>query len=82
MFVRPHELELHRVPDGRPFFRARVLKIQSAGPSVKIELASDDGQSLVAETTHDRLQELALACGDEICVSPRRSRIFHEDYAI
>ena len=38
LLVRPHDLEIHTRPNGRPTLPARVSRILTAGPQVKIEL--------------------------------------------
>jgi sulfate/thiosulfate transport system ATP-binding protein len=82
LLVRPHELELELHPNGKPAMAARVRRIQSAGPSVKVELAGEEGQEMTAEITHDRLKELGLSADQQVFVSPRRARVFAEDYVI
>ncbi|NUQ61572.1 MAG: sulfate ABC transporter ATP-binding protein [Pirellulales bacterium] len=82
LFVRPHELELHTKPNGAPSLRARVVRIQSAGPLVKIELASESGQEVQLEMSHERFREEPVAVGNDVFVSPRDLRVFVADYSI
>ena len=42
MFVRPHELDIERYPSNGNSVAARIHRIQSAGPMVRLELASDE----------------------------------------
>jgi len=88
VFVRPHELDIdvHRTNDAS--VRARVLRIQSAGPLVRVELAADDDGSVRAddtitvELTHERYRELSIHAGDVVFVRLRDARLFVEDYTI
>ena len=82
LLIRPHEMELHSDGQGRPGLRARVTRVQSAGPIVKIELASDTDQPIYVEMSHDRFRQEPHAVGDEVYVTPRDSRIFVDDYSI
>jgi sulfate/thiosulfate transport system ATP-binding protein len=78
--VRPHELEIWKHAQGRPGMRARVVRIQSAGPVVKVELRSDADQTVFVELSHDRFRQEAYMVGDEVFVAPRESRLFVDDY--
>jgi sulfate transport system ATP-binding protein len=82
LFVRPHDLEIHAQSNGAPAMRGRILRVQAAGPHVKIELWSETGQEVQVEMSHDRFREQPVAVGDEVFVSPRDLRVFVEDYSI
>jgi sulfate transport system ATP-binding protein len=85
LMVRPHELELLDHPNGQPSLEATVLRIQAAGPLVRVELESPGGQFLQAEISHDRSRQLRLAPGQRLFVTPRESKVFVDeanDYSI
>ena len=82
LFVRPHELEIYTQHDDRPGIRATVVRVQSAGPMVKVELTSEGGQTVFVEMAHDRFRADPFAVGDAVFVAPRDARIFVEDYSI
>ena len=88
VFVRPHELDIDIQRTNGASVRARVLRIQSAGPLVRVELAADDDGSVRAddtitvELTHERYRELSIHAGDVVFVRLRDARLFVEDYAI
>jgi sulfate transport system ATP-binding protein len=82
VFVRPHDFAISRHPFGEPHFRAKVMRIHSAGPHVKMVLWSDFGERVDVEVPQERFQALELAVGSEIYVSPRRIKVFMEDYSI
>ncbi len=76
-YVRPHELELSRSATKELSLPARVLRVQPAGASVRVEFDADSSQrTLVAEVDERRFEELALRCGDAVFLSARRVRIF------
>ncbi len=76
-YVRPHEIELSRSDTAAVSLRARVLRVQPAGASVRIEFdANAVSGTLVAELDERRFEELALRCGDAVFLSARRMRIF------
>src|ERR1700733_4317142 len=73
VFVRPHELEIERQSRNGHAVRANVVRIQSAGPVVRVELARTDAggepedeanSSIYVELTHDRYRTLALTTGE------------------
>ncbi|MCC7204528.1 MAG: sulfate ABC transporter ATP-binding protein [Phycisphaeraceae bacterium] len=82
MFVRPHDLEIHHVSNGKAALHGRVVRVQSAGPQVKVELRGEEGQSVNVELSHERFRELGLSVGSEVFVSPKQARVYVEDYSI
>ena len=82
MFVRPFDMEIHAENPGDGAFHARVARIQSAGPVVKVELLSDAQQTVYVEMAHERFRNRVFSVGEEVFVSPRESRVFVEDYSI
>jgi sulfate transport system ATP-binding protein len=82
LFVRPHDLDIHVKSNGAPALRARVVRVQSAGPLVKVELISEGGQEVQVEMSHERFRNQPVVVGDEVFVSPRDLRVFVEDYSI
>jgi len=83
LFIRPHDLELRANCNGHgsPGLQARVTRVQSAGPVVKIELTSETNQTVFVEMSHDRFRLEPHAVGDEVFVIPRDSRLFVKDYS-
>ena len=78
-FARPHEMEIVREKNGSESIEAVIAHIQSAGPSVKLQLTrTDNGQSLEVELTKDRQRELNLKAGESVFVKPRQVRVFIE----
>jgi len=78
-YVRPHELEVGRFPAGEASAEADVLRVNAAGPAVRLELRRvDTGEFLEAELSRERSLELEVKVGDRLFVTPRRLRIFQE----
>ena len=82
LFVRPYDLHIDRLHSGKPSLRARVVRIQAAGPQVRVELQAETGEAVVVEMAHAQFRETAIAAGDDVFVSPRDARVFTEDYSI
>jgi len=76
VFVRPHDLTIDTKTNGLPALEAHVLRILSAGPQVRIELRTDDGQSLAAEISQERFATMRLQSGSRVYVRPRHIRVF------
>ncbi|MGI4787945.1 MAG: sulfate/molybdate ABC transporter ATP-binding protein [Janthinobacterium lividum] len=82
-YVRPHELDISRLPGSDTAVGAVVRYIHAVGPTVRLELERrDNGSQLDAELTRERFQELALKMGEEVHVTPRKLQVFTEDYSI
>ena len=76
VFVRPHELEVHRqhVPGS---FAAQVDRLVPLGAAVRVELtAPGHGGAVEVELDVRKSEALGLAPGDRVYLSPRRVRVF------
>ena len=81
LFVRPHQLEIERLPQNGTSVAASIVRIQSAGPIVRVELQRSDSDSkpadpIIVELTHDRHRALALTTGETVFVKVRTDDIF------
>ncbi len=82
-YVRPHELEIDRLPRGTSSLKAEVLRINAASAAVKVELfVKDFGLPLNVELDRERHAALQLKVGDTVFVFPKRVRVFVHDYQI
>jgi len=82
-FVRPHEFEVSRSAgaDSRTL-PATILRLNAAGPMVRLELTVLDASKPVAvEISHARLRELSLQEGDQVYVTPTEIRVFNSTAA-
>jgi sulfate transport system ATP-binding protein len=82
LFVRPYDLDIQRLSTGKPSLRARVLRIQAAGPQVRVELQAETGEAVVVEMPHAQFRESGIAVGDDVFVGLRDARVFTEDWSI
>ncbi|MDR3707704.1 MAG: sulfate ABC transporter ATP-binding protein [Capsulimonadaceae bacterium] len=79
-FVRPHELEISRSPNGKATLQARVSHIHAVGATIRVELVDASTREFIsAELTRSRYQELALVVGDQVYVTPSNIRVFAAD---
>ena len=78
IFVRPHDVTIDTKTNGLPSIPAEVLRINAAGPIVRVELRTSAGQSLVAELSQERFDTLHLVPGVSVYVRPRHIRVFSE----
>ncbi|WP_406697717.1 sulfate/molybdate ABC transporter ATP-binding protein [Singulisphaera sp. Ch08] len=78
VYVRPHDFEITRQSNGRPAWTARIRKLIPLGGLVRLDLTLLDGTTLNVQLTRERCLELALADGEDIYVSPKDWKVFHE----
>jgi sulfate transport system ATP-binding protein len=92
MYVRPHLLDIDLGPSGlgpsglgpdgagpngsANHFPATVLRINPAGPLVKVELRAPWGDIVQVEMGHERFEALGLVAGAQVYVRPREARVF------
>ena len=79
LFVRPHDLTVRSSAEGGPGLKAQVRRVNRAGPYVKIELAAEDGEPLLAEMSHAQFAHEPVQPGSEVYLIPRDARVFVED---
>src|SRR6202521_868862 len=76
VYVRPHLLDIHLKPNGGRSFPATGSHINSAGPTVKVELTSQWGDQVHVEIDHERFQALRLERDAHVYLSPRENKVF------
>jgi sulfate transport system ATP-binding protein len=79
-YVRPHELDIARARNGVPALEARIARINAAGSVARIGLISGDGLELNVDLAAERFDELGLALGESVYVSPKKVRVFVPNY--
>ncbi|HKD08333.1 MAG TPA: TOBE-like domain-containing protein [Bryobacteraceae bacterium] len=67
-FVRPHELDIDRIGYDDGAIAARIQRIRSAGPLVKVELNGETGEAITVELTHERYRQLAIQADELVFV--------------
>ena len=78
VYVRPHDLEVTRISDGRPAWFAHLRRLTRLGGLVRLELDLNDGTNLLVQLTRERCQELNLVDGDDLYVVPRNWKVFDD----
>lgn len=87
-YVRPHDIEIERSRNGDPALAAAVQHICVVGPIVNVTLYEEGtGESIEAELTRERYNELGLRPGERVFCRFRNHRVFAapepvEDYSI
>jgi sulfate transport system ATP-binding protein len=76
VYVRPHSLEIDRLPNGGSHFRARIKHINSAGPLVKVEAITEWGDPVHVELAQDRFRKLQLIKNENVFIIPKDVRVF------
>ena len=76
VYVRPHSLEIERLPNGGSHFRARIKHINSAGPLVKVEVIAEWGDPVHVEMPQERFRKLQLIKNEEVFIIPKDGRVF------
>lgn len=80
VYVRPHELEVHRQKFTANSIQATVRRVQPVGAVTKLLLSDDQSVlELQVEMPTERWQELDAKVGDPVFVAPRRVRVFSEE---
>lgn len=80
--VRPFHMQIQREPGHHQALSAKVVRVRAAGPTVKVELITDERSPLLVELGHDAYAALRLSPGETVFVNPREAKVFREDYAI
>jgi sulfate transport system ATP-binding protein len=76
VYVRPHELEIRRTRDDPRQFSAHVVHVNPAGPTVKLDLQTEHGETIRAEIPQERYRSLVLEEGMQVFVNPTREAVF------
>jgi sulfate/thiosulfate transport system ATP-binding protein len=82
VYIRPHELNIERELNGAPALTATVTRVNPAGSLAKIALSTSEGSQIQVDLPFDRFQELNLAAGEQVYVSPKQVRVFAPEYEI
>jgi sulfate transport system ATP-binding protein len=76
VYVRPHLLDIARLPRGGSHFRARIKHINSAGPLVKVEVTAEWGDPVRVEMPQERFRSLQLVKNEEVFIIPKDVKVF------
>jgi sulfate transport system ATP-binding protein len=82
-FIRPHEFELLKAPNGGPALPGRVRHIQPVGSVIRVEVLRDDThESLDVEVTREHFKNLGLKVHDKAWLRPHRVQVYPPDFSI
>lgn len=77
VFVRPHDWVLEIDHGDKSSFKAKVSRVNAAGPQVKLELVSDVFEKPVqVEITHEQFRSLKIEKGSALYITPREMKVF------
>jgi sulfate transport system ATP-binding protein len=76
VYVRPHPMEIDRVPRGAQSFPATIRSVNPAGAQVRIELTAEWGDPVNVDLDHQRFSELGLKLGNKVFLHPKENRVF------
>ena len=78
-YVRPHEIDLHRLSDGTGAIEATVGRIQPVGAVARLEMIrTDNGEVIEGEVSQEQWRDLALSTGERVFIRPKSLRVFPE----
>ena len=75
-FVRPHDLEIDLEPSDDALLEATITRIHAAGPQVKIEVLSTNGETIHVEAAQERYRSQRWNVGQHVFVRPREIKVF------
>jgi sulfate transport system ATP-binding protein len=81
VYVRPHLLDIDRLPNGGDHFRAKITHINSAGPLVKVEAVTEWGALVRVEMPQDRFRGLQLQKSEQVFIIPKDVKVFKDSKA-
>jgi sulfate transport system ATP-binding protein len=82
IYARPHEIDLARTPTGPRRVRASVVRVNPAGPLVRVDVVTGEGERIRIELPHERFAELDVKRGEEVWAVPRDVRAFDQGEGI
>jgi sulfate transport system ATP-binding protein len=82
VFVRPHELALHRQGGQANAIEGRITHVRTIGLSVRVSLHTPAGAELQVELPKEEFAGLGLNKGDTAFAVPKGAKIFQDDYSI
>jgi len=81
VFIRPHDLELHRHPQ-QGSVPAVLRRLTHLGRDIQAELTLASGEVVVAQLPRERMDYNDLQTGDALHITSRESRTFVPDFVI
>ena len=76
LFVRPYDIDIVPFPTHPDQLRCRIIRIHTAGSTVRIDLASPQGNIINVEMTHEKYSNSLLEAGDSVYIRIRDAYVF------
>jgi len=76
VFIRPYDVTIDTKTNHLPSLEATIRRIHSAGPVVRVELVTSEGQHLASEISQERFATMDLRPHGKVYVRPRHIRVF------
>jgi sulfate transport system ATP-binding protein len=76
VFIRPHDVTIDTKTNGLPAMEAKVVRVHSAGPLVRVDLLTSANQRLISEISQERFATMNLQPESRVYVRPRHIRVF------
>ena len=77
IYVRPHDIDLTSVRNGKPVWPCRLVRVIPLGGLVRLDVALTDGTDVRVELSRERFSELDPQIGESLYLSPRELKVFH-----
>lgn len=79
VFIRPYDVTIDTKTNGLPSMEAKVIRVHSAGPLVRVDLLTSANQHLTSEISQERFATMSLQLESRVYVRPRHIRVFTGD---
>ena len=76
IFIRPHDIDIEKNAMTEQALPAKIERINSAGPQVKLDLMTATEEPVRAFISHERFRDAGFENGQQVFVIPRDVRIF------
>jgi sulfate transport system ATP-binding protein len=76
LMIRPYDLDIRSAPGDGPAMPAKVHRVLTAGPIVKVELIDRQNRLIQVHLSHDRYNETMVRPHEEVYLTPRESRVY------
>ncbi len=76
LLVRPHELTIRRNPAGEPALAAKVHRVLTAGPVVKVDLIDRFQRIVQVHLSHEVYDQDPVAPAENVFVVPRQTQVY------
>ena len=76
VYMRPHEFEIRRHPNGHPSFPAKITRTHSAGSFARIFLETENDDRVLVELSLEEFAQLDLKEGETVQLFPKNARVF------